>query len=107
MIPLTQAVLMNIDCNAQSEEFYKQPDIEQGYMNLSQSSQRIIPHKGMQAYFECNGIINTGKLHAQIIRDRHGPKLRKYIMEKFDWDQQQLDQINWAVVQTSFNRKTF
>ena len=50
---------------------------------------------------------NTGELHAQIMRDRYGPKLREYIMEKFEWDHHQMAQTDWAAVQTAFSRKTF
>ena len=47
MIPLAQAALMNIDCDARAKEFYKQSDVEQRGNNPFQSSQQIIPHKGM------------------------------------------------------------
>lgn len=57
-------------------------------------------------YFKSNGIINTGKLHAQIARDRHGPPLKEYIKEKFLWDDERFNQIAWQSIKTAFQSKT-
>ena len=51
--PLTQAALLNIDCDARAEQCYDE---------TTQSNKRIIPHMSVQAYFESNRVINTGKI---------------------------------------------
>ena len=61
----------------------------------------------MRAYFESNGVINTGRLHSQTIQDRHGTKLKQYIIEKFEWDHHQMSLIDWVMVHKAFSRKTF
>ena len=55
--PLTQAALLNIDCDARAEHWYEES---------LQSNKRIIPHTTILAYFKSNGVINTGKLFEQI-----------------------------------------
>ena len=81
LIPLTQAAHMNIDCDRRAEEFYSHPDETQ------QSSALINPIESMQVYFRSNGVINTGKLYTQIVRDRHGPPLKQYIKDKYHWNE--------------------
>jgi len=61
----------------------------------------------MHAYFESNEIINTGKLHEQIVKNRYGPKFQDCIMKKYKWTRQQFDSIDWPSVQTTFNQKIF
>ena len=101
LIPLTQTALMNIDYDTRADKYYKQQDKNQ------LSSPKIIPHQEIQAYFESNGGINTGKLHEQITRDCHCPKLQKYIIEKYNWNIHQFNSTNSPFVQKTFIQKTF
>ena len=97
--PLTQAALLNIDCDARAEQCYEEP--------FDQSNKRILPHTTIQAYFESNGVINTGKLFEQILRDRHGPILKEYIKKKHAWTEDQFQRVDWPSAQTTFKKNTF
>ena len=77
---------MNINCDKRANDFYNHPS--------EQTRALIIPPTEMKVYFKSGGVINTGKLHNQIVRDCHGPRLRRYIEEKYYWDTQQFDAIN-------------
>ena len=61
----------------------------------------------MKVYFKSGGVINTGKLYNQIVRDCHGPRLRDYIEEKYEWDLPKFDAIDWAAVKTAHTANTF
>ena len=96
--PLTQAALLNIDCNAHAELWYEEPQ---------QSRKRMIPHTTIQAYFESNSVINTGKVFDQILRDRHGPILKEYIKKKHEYTKEQFESVDWPSAQAIFRQNTF
>ena len=43
----------------------------------------------------------------QIITDRHGPKMKKYIIKKFDWSPDLFDRVDWESAQAAYKQKTF
>ena len=96
-IPLTQPALLNIDYDERAEDQY-------GEENTPRS--RVMPHSSIKTYFESNHIINTGKLLKQIITDRHGPKMRRYIKKKFKWLTEQFESVDWESAQAAFNQQT-
>ena len=98
LIPLTQPTLLNIDCNERAEEQY-------GEDNTPRS--RVIPHSSIKIYFESNNIIITGKLLQQIITDRHGPKMKKHILTKFNWSSDKFECVDWGSAQAAFKQKIF
>ena len=98
LIPLTQPTLLNIDCDARAEEQYAEPNISQA---------RVMPHSSVKISFGSANIINIGKLLQQIVMDRHGPKMKKYIMKKFKRSTDQFDSVDWISAQAAFKRKTF
>ena len=91
---------MNIDCDRRAEEFYSHLDETQ------QSSALINPIESMQVYFRSNGVINTGKLYTQTVRDRHGPPLKQYIKDKYHWNEEQFNSIAWPSIKMAFQSKT-
>ena len=70
IIPLTQPDLLNIDYDARAEDQYAEDN---------KSTSRIMPHSSINTYFESGDVINTGKLLQQIVKDRHGLDIQKYI----------------------------
>ena len=98
LIPLTQPALLNIDCDERAEDQYSEDDTPQS---------RVMPHSSIQIYFESNQIINTAKLLQQIITDRHGPKMKQYILTKFDWSSEIFDSVDWESAQAAYKQKTF
>ena len=96
--PLTQAALLNKDCDARAEKCYDE---------TTQSNKRIIPHTSIKVYFESNGVINTGKLFAQILRDQYGPTLKEYIKKKLKFSEEQFESVDWPSAQAIFKQNTF
>ena len=88
-LPLSQAALLNIDCDKRADEVYVTP-----YKEFRSRAEIIAPEQA-RAVFVSGGIINTSKLKTQIMRDRHGPPLKEYICRKTNWTEAQFNTVGW------------
>ena len=65
--PLSQAALLNIDCDKRADKMYTTP-----HKRYRLKSAILVPEL-VGAVYKSGGIINTSKLKRQIMKDRHGP----------------------------------
>ena len=67
ILPLSQAALLNIDCDRRADEVYKTH-----HEDFRPRAEIIVPEQA-RAVLVSGGITNTSKLKRQIMRDRHAP----------------------------------
>ena len=87
ILPLSQAALLNIDYDRRADAVYESP-----YEDFRPRAEIIVPEQA-RAVFVSGGITNTSKLKKQIMRDRHGPPLRAYILRKTKWTEAQFQTV--------------
>ena len=78
-LPLSKAAKIKIDCDKRAGEYRRKPE-----ENRKPEKNPLMPTE-VKVYFASKGQISVDKLDDQIMKHRHGEKLKKKLMEKFHW----------------------
>ena len=85
----SKAAKINIDCNKRAGEYRGKPE-----ENRKPDKNPVMPTE-VKVYFASKVQTSVDKLEDQIMKHRHGEKLRKKLSEKFHWSSANFHSIDW------------
>mmetsp|Transcript_28596 Transcript_28596/g.57114 ORF Transcript_28596/g.57114 Transcript_28596/m.57114 type:complete len:132 (+) Transcript_28596:358-753(+) len=88
-LPLSKAAKINIDCDKQAREYRRKPE-----ENRKPEKNQLMPTE-VKVYFPSKDQISVDTIDDQIMKHRHGGKLKKKLMGKFHWSLANFQSIDW------------